>query len=373
MIKEICEALHAAHQGAEAMMTRARDILYWPRMRDDIERFAKNCIKCAEVKPVNQKETLRVHEVPTQPFPKVGTDCFHKGEAFIVIVDYTTDYIELEKLADQSTEEVIQACKKIFARHGRPMLVHSDNGPQYTSTEFRKFSKEWCFEHTTSSPYTPRSHGKAESAVKIVKKILKTAKDPMRGLMEWRASPNRDFVSPSERLFSRKIRTFIPQDEQQMRPKLVNLDEIKKQRERRQLRMQQGNDKTAKELGELHVGQPVMLKTVNDRVNKWKEATVLEKLSDRSYLVDQGDGIVRRNRHMMSERPVGDERDRGRKKVVEEQVTRRPSEFREDEKENNNKEPEIKKEAKSPVVTRTGCLSRKPRYLDDYETQNKDE
>ena len=218
------------------------------------------------------------------------------------------DYILLEKLADKSTDEVIQACKKIFSGHGRPMLVHSDNRPQYTSTEFRKFSNEWCFEHTTSSPYTPRSNGKAESAVKIVKKILKTAKDPMRGLikMEWRASPNRDFASPSERLFSRKIRTFVPQDEQQMRPKLVNLDETKKQRERRQLRMQQEYDKTAKELGELHVGQPVMLKTVNDRVNKWKEATVLAKLSDRSYLVDQGDRIFRRDRHMMTESPVGD-------------------------------------------------------------------
>ena len=220
------------------------------------------------------------------------------------------DYILLEKLADKSTDEVIQACKKIFSRHGRPMLVHSDNGPQYTSTEFRKFSKEWCSEHTTSSPYTHtcRSNGKAESAVKIVKKILKTAKDPMRGLikMEWRASPNRDFASSSERLFSRKIRTFVPQDEQQMRPKLVNLDQTKKQREGRQLRMQQEYDKTAKELGELHVGQPVMLKTVNDKVNKWKEATVLEKLSDRSYLVDQGDRIFRRNRHMMTERPVGD-------------------------------------------------------------------
>ena len=121
MIKKICEALQAAHQGAEAMMTRGRDILYWPRMRDDIERFTKNCIKCAEVKPVNQKETLRVHEVPAQPFSKVGTDiCFHKGEAFIVIVDYTTDYIELEKIADQSTDEVIQALRKYLLDMGDP-------------------------------------------------------------------------------------------------------------------------------------------------------------------------------------------------------------------------------------------------------------
>ena len=80
------------------------------------------------------------------------------------------------------------------------MLVHSDNGPQYTSTEFRKFSKEWCFEQTASLPHITWSNGKA---VKTVKKILKTAKDPM----EWRASPNRDFASPSKRLFSRKIKT----------------------------------------------------------------------------------------------------------------------------------------------------------------------
>ena len=70
---------------------------------------------------MNQKETLRVHEVPAQPFSKVGTDiCFHKGEAFIVIVDYTIDYIELEKLADQSTDEVIQAFKKYLPDMGGP-------------------------------------------------------------------------------------------------------------------------------------------------------------------------------------------------------------------------------------------------------------
>jgi len=304
MVDEICEALHAAHQGAEAMLHRARDILYWPGMGKDVERWAQNCSKCLELRPVNQKEPLLVHETPRQPFTKVGTDiCFYQQAAYLIIVDYTTDYIEAEKLVDQSADEVIDACKRVFARHGRPVVVHSDNGPQYISAEFKTFAKQWCFKHTTSSPYTPRSNGKAESAVKIFKRILKSCSDPMRGLMEWRASPNKDFASPSERLFSRRIRTLIPIDDNQLEPKQSNLDELKKQRENRQVRMQQSYDKSAKDLSALHVGQPVMLQTVNDKTQKWREARVLEKLTNRSYLVDKGDGIVRRNRQMLRKRP----------------------------------------------------------------------
>ena len=34
----------------------------------------------------------------------------------------------------------------MFARHGIPKLVFSDNGPEFPSLEFRKFSANWDFE-----------------------------------------------------------------------------------------------------------------------------------------------------------------------------------------------------------------------------------
>ena len=79
-----------------------------------------------------------------------------------------------------------------------------------TVAQFPKFSEDWQFIHT-SSPGHIRSEEKAESADKIVKHILNTPEDPWRALMEWRATPNCDYPSPSKRLNNRRIRTLVPQ------------------------------------------------------------------------------------------------------------------------------------------------------------------
>ena len=39
-----------------------------------------------------------------------------------------------------------------FSRFGVPDELYTDNGPQYSSWEFKQFSKEWGFIHKTSSP-----------------------------------------------------------------------------------------------------------------------------------------------------------------------------------------------------------------------------
>ena len=67
---------------------------------------------------------------------------------------------------------IIGAMKPVFARHGIPETVISDNGPQNVSAEFREFSMKY-FGHVTSSPYFAQSNGQAERTVKTVKKLLK--------------------------------------------------------------------------------------------------------------------------------------------------------------------------------------------------------
>ena len=59
--------------------------------------------------------------------------------------------------------------KEIFAEHGVPDILRSENGPQYASAAFTTFVKEWAFQHTTSHPHYPASNGFTEPMVKISK------------------------------------------------------------------------------------------------------------------------------------------------------------------------------------------------------------
>jgi len=72
---------------------------------------------------------------------------------------------------------VIQRTKFIFAKHGILQEVVSDNGPQYSSLEFRQFQ--------LVIQNSPKSNGEAERAVQTVKRLLKKADDPYIALLTY--------------------------------------------------------------------------------------------------------------------------------------------------------------------------------------------
>ena len=77
--------------------------------------------------------------------------------------------------AGATSAAIIGKMKEIFAEHGVPDILRSDNGPQDASTAFTEFT-EWGFQHTTSSPHYPASNRFAESMVKIIKTTFTKAK-----------------------------------------------------------------------------------------------------------------------------------------------------------------------------------------------------
>ena len=59
---------------------------------------------------------------------------------------------------------VITVLKAWFSRHGIPVIIISDNGPPFKREDFKTFSKEWDFDHTTSSPYHAQNNGRVKNA-----------------------------------------------------------------------------------------------------------------------------------------------------------------------------------------------------------------
>lgn len=112
----------------------------------------------------------------------------------------------MERLTSYTSSAVISKLKSAFAHHGIAETVISDNGPCYSSEEFRHFANMWGFTHTTISPRYPQSNGLAEKIVQTATRMLDKAKagnrDPYLALLEYRNTPVDNLRSPAQLLMS---------------------------------------------------------------------------------------------------------------------------------------------------------------------------
>ncbi|KAL5489020.1 hypothetical protein EMCRGX_G018062 [Ephydatia muelleri] len=163
--------LHASHMGKESTLRRAKDAVYWPNMAKDIEGMISKCRICEEDSPAQSKEKLQAHSLSQQPWGKVGTDLFeYKGQDYLVMVDYLSDFFEVSELAQVSAGAVIRVVKEQFARHGVPVIVQSDGGPQFVSREFSDFATEWGFTHTVVAEHSYGEHQSKPMSKTVLKK-----------------------------------------------------------------------------------------------------------------------------------------------------------------------------------------------------------
>ena len=104
-----------------------------------------------------------------------------------------------------------------------PTIAMSDNGPQFSSGQFRSFARTWRFQHITSSLRHPQSNGKAENAVKMIKRLFtkyREAKESeYQALLDWKNTPTEGVgTSPAQRFFGRRCNTLMPLTEVMLRP-----------------------------------------------------------------------------------------------------------------------------------------------------------
>ena len=233
-----------------------------------------------------------------------------------MLADSYSDYIEVGELKGTTANYIIEFLKEQFSRHGIPDVLITDNGPQFSCREFTEFSREWEFKHVTSSPGHAKSNGKAESAVKVAKKIFKKAyrdnKDPWLALLDQRNTPTQGVnSSPVQRLMSRRTRTLLPVSANLLYPRVE--EGVKEKLKAKKQTAKGYYDRSAKVLPELEIGQEVRVSGQRNKI--WEAGTCVQKLSDRSYLVEVNGNTLRRNREAL--RPKKDTQMTGETTTVE--------------------------------------------------------
>ena len=282
--------IHQGHQGIETCRTRAREFVFWISINNDLKELVEKCDICQfqqNSTPIIQKY---VSEVPPHPWHTLGSDLFYFQRIdFLVVVDYFSKYLIIRKIPNSTSSAVIKELGMIFSEFGKPQIFRSDNGPCYSSQEFKLFMQNWLVEHRTSSPHYPQSNGLAESMVKVSKNLIeKAVKQDLpwnRLLLDYRCTPiSSEIPSPAEILFGRKLRSSIS-----ILPSQVMNDRINKQREL--IAKKEGkfytNDIDFQDRIKVlpfEAGQNVWLQNFDSR--KYEEAVIREKCKEpNSYMV----------------------------------------------------------------------------------------
>ncbi|UYV64758.1 K02A2.6-like [Cordylochernes scorpioides] len=245
---EILDMLHAGHFGITKTRLRARETVWWPGISEEIA------------------ETI-------------GMDLFKfENKLYLVVNDYCSRFPEMIQLDRLTANVVVHSCKSTFARHEIPETVVSDNGTQFgVAREFANFARQYGFTHVTSSPRFPQSNGMAEAGVKIAKLILKKNQDPSLGLLEYRSTPLENGYSPAELLMGRKLRTTLPIAPENLNPRLVDSQTLRRKEGRMRKDMKSRYDHAAE-------------------LRTWRSYPKQKASTPRSYMVDTPVGTVRRNR-----------------------------------------------------------------------------
>ena len=224
--------IHQGHQGIEACRSRAREFVFWVNINNDLKEMVEKCDICQTQQNSTPIVQNYISEVPPHPWHTLGSDLFYFQRIdFLVVVDYFSKFLIVRKIPSSTSSAVIKELGMIFSEFGNPQIFRSDNGPCYSSQEFKFFMQNWLVEHRTSSPHYPQSNGLAESMVKVSKNLIeKAVRQDLpwnRLLLDYRCTPiSSEIPSPAEILFGRKLRSSIS-----ILPSQIMNDRIRKQRE----------------------------------------------------------------------------------------------------------------------------------------------
>ena len=172
----ILHLIHEGHFGLGKCKLRAKDIVYWTGLNEDLEKLILNCELCLEYShsKCKQKPSQSLGQgIPVYPWTKLATGIFHfKNSSYLLQVDYTSRLLVVCKLSSMTGQHFANLCKQVFSEYGLSETLISDNGLCYTSQAFTSVMQSYSVNHITRSLHYQQSIGLAEKYVQIVKSLF---------------------------------------------------------------------------------------------------------------------------------------------------------------------------------------------------------
>ena len=89
--------------------------------------------------------------------------------------DYYSRYVEVSISKKNTADVAINSLEKMFATHGLPYTVRSDNGPHFVVESFQNFLKDNGIKHRKITPLWPQVNGEIERQNRSLLKRMQIA------------------------------------------------------------------------------------------------------------------------------------------------------------------------------------------------------
>ena len=289
--ERVLSEIHADHQGIVRSKSIARTFVWWPGIDKNIELYVKKCENC--MLQQNNPKQMRMHpwECPRYAWQRLHIDFAGPflNHSYLIVVDAYSKWPEIIPMQCTTSLSTINALMSIFATHGLPERIVTDNGPQFSSREFREFLDINGIQHTQSAPYHPSTNGEAERFVQTFKKNMKCRQANSSNissciskfLLSYRTTAHAATgLSPSILLMGRRIRNKLDL----VHPNYHSHQETRGWKQLESL----GNVK------QYDTSSQVLVRSYNTP-NKWSLGEITQRLGNMHYQVNVNGNVMKRH------------------------------------------------------------------------------
>ena len=185
--KLVYEELHVklGHLGPDRVLELAKKRFYWPRMKEDIDRFVNKQCRCLiSKKPTNPARAPLKPIVSTYPFEMLTIDYLHldraKGgyEYALVCCDHFTKFVQVYATKNKSALAAAGHIYNDFVlKYGMMTRIHHDQGREFDNTLFKRLNQLAGINNSRTTPYHPMSNGTCERFNRTIINMLKALEE----------------------------------------------------------------------------------------------------------------------------------------------------------------------------------------------------
>ena len=141
------QALNIAHEGHQGLIKTKqllREKIWFPSIDKIAKQIIDKCLACQANSQPSPPEPVKMSSLPQGPWDTIHIDfCgpFPTGEYVLVVIDAYSKFPEVEIIHSTSAQATIPKLDRIFATHGSPRLIKTDNGPPFLIVQ--KLPNSW--------------------------------------------------------------------------------------------------------------------------------------------------------------------------------------------------------------------------------------